>query len=265
MEDTKRGRGKRKNGRLFLVTGAVVLMMLGASGCSAKQTVAPAETSVVETTVDPEEKFKIDKPIDLEEPTKEVVGTIEGGGEIGVKPNGETVYDMGKYGDLGKEVFDNLAKAWVNRNIPDEASLNDVMDATYGNFNGKEALKQEILAMERNPEETKPAETQPQATQPAKTNPGNSNNPGNGNSHSGSNKGNSNNAQTPASTKANTPQAPTQAQTPPPASTVTPEQRAEYERRAREAKENPPEVKEINPILGPVDELEDAAGQWDWQ
>lgn len=255
MEDTKRGRGKRKNGRLFLVTGAVVLMMLGASGCSAKQTSAPVETSAVETTVDPEERFKIDKPLDLDEPTKEVVGTIEGGGEIGVKPNGETVYDMGKYGDLGEEVFNNLAQAWVNRNIPDEASLRAGMDATYGNFNGKEALTQEILAMERVPEATQTAETQPQATKPApaETKSGNSNTPGKGNSNNGSNKGN----QTPTPTKANTP-APTQAQTPP----VTNEQ---VEKQLEEWKQNQPTIEEGKPGLPSSKDMEDAAGQWGWQ
>ena len=231
-------------------------MMLGASGCSAKQTSAPVETSAVETTVDPEERFKIDKPLDLDEPTKEVVGTIEGGGEIGVKPDGETVYDMGKYGDLGEEAFKNLAGAWVNRNIPDEKALREVMDATYGNFNGKEALTQEILAMERVPEATQPAETQPQATKPApaETKSGNSNTPGKGNSNNGSNKGN----QTP--TKANTP-APTQA----PSTTLSPEQQAERQRRIDDSKKNQPTIKDVQPELGPVDELDDAAGQWGWQ
>lgn len=253
MEDTKRGRGKRKNGRLFLVTGAVVLMMLGASGCSAKQTSAPVETSAVETTVDPEERFKIDKPLDLDEPTKEVVGTIEGGGEIGVKPNGETVYDMGKYGDLGEEAFKNLAGAWVNRNIPDEKALREVMDATYGNFNGKEALTQEILAMERNPEATQPAETQPQATAPAETKSGNSNTPGKGNSNNGSNKGN----QTPTPTKANTP-APTQA----PANN---NYDADIETKLNELEKNQPTIEEGKPGLPSSKDMEDAAGQWGWQ
>ena len=64
--------------------------------------------------------------------------------------NGEQVYDFGIYGDLGIEVFDNLAAAWKNHAIPTEQDLHEAMDATYGNYIYKDTLTQYILAMPRN-------------------------------------------------------------------------------------------------------------------
>lgn len=127
----------------------ILVMGLSVTACGKKATVPEESETVVETTVDPEEKFKINKEIVLEPQTKEVVETLEGGGEIGVKSNGETVYDMGRYGEPGEAVFNHIASAWVKRNISDEPELRGVMSATFGELSTKEELTKEILAMER--------------------------------------------------------------------------------------------------------------------
>lgn len=68
---------------------------------------------------------------------------------ITTNEKGDRVYDFGVYGDLGIEVFDNLAEAWRNHNIPTEQSLHEVMDATYDNYKYKDTLTQYILNMPR--------------------------------------------------------------------------------------------------------------------
>lgn len=144
---------------LLVITG-----LLGLSGCSKKES-APAETTQVETTVDPEEKFKVDIPIEIEDSTKEVIGTDADGGTTGLTYNGEIAYNSGRYGDLGKDVFNNLASAWVQGIIKDEADLRETMDVTYGDFNNKESLTKEILAMPRGTQPTQLAkETKPAST-----------------------------------------------------------------------------------------------------
>ncbi|WP_395549184.1 MULTISPECIES: hypothetical protein [unclassified Lacrimispora] len=240
-------RKQRKAKRLIVIAGAVVLLGLSASGCS-KKTSEPAETIQVETTVDPEEKFKVDIPLEIDDPTK-VVETLEDGGTISTYASGETVYSTGRYGDLGKEVFENLAGAWVKGYIEDEASLRETMDLTYGNLNTKEELTQEILAMTR--------ETQP--TQVAKeTKPSTENK-----TEIGKSQGNTKHAQPP------------QQQTPPVNSSTqstesavspdwTPEMEAEMQRRLQEAKDHPAQVEE----RGGGDKMDwdpdEAAGQWNW-
>ena len=134
------------------------------SGCSKKES-APTETTQVETTADPEDQFKVDIPLEIVDTTKEVIGTDADGGTTGLTYNGEIAYNSGRYGDLGKEVFENLASAWVQGIIKDEADLRETMDVTYGDFNNKESLTKEILAMARETQptqlakETKPANT----------------------------------------------------------------------------------------------------------
>lgn len=250
---------KSKVKRLLVVTGALVLLALGATGCSAKPTAVPAESTQVETTVDPEEKFRVDIPLELEDPTTEVVETIEDGGEIGVTANGETVYSFGKYGELGKTVFDNLASSWVHWKIADEAALRQVMDATYGDLSTKEELTQEILAMERDaqsnpataetkaetpaPQESKPAT---QLTKPANTTPTKTTNESNSN----------NSTPTTVSQEQNTP-APT-------SSTWTPEKEAELQRRRQEAKARQSAPHNDGVRIDPTQDFDSAAGQWDW-
>ncbi|WP_024344995.1 hypothetical protein [Lacrimispora indolis] len=248
---------KSKVKRLLVVTGALVLLALGATGCSAKPTAVPAESTQVETTVDPEEQFKVDIPLELEDPTTEVVETIEDGGEIGVTANGETVYSFGKYGELGKTVFDNLASSWVHWKIADEAALRQVMDATYGDLSTKEELTQEILAMERDAQsnpataETKAETPTPQESKPA-TQPTKPTNESNNNSN--------NTTPTTVSQEQNIP-----AQT---SSNYTPEQIAkmkeEAERRRQEDLANKPEEEDRGVDIGQDQDFDSAAGQWDW-
>lgn len=235
---------KSKKVRLVIVAGG--LLLLGLVGC-AKQTSAPVETTVVESTVDPEEKFKIDKPIELEEPTKEVLGTDADGGKTGLTADGEIAYDSGPYGDLGKSTFDNLAGAWVKGNIPDEADLREIMDFTYGDFNNKEALTQEILAMPRN---TQPAQVAKE-TEQAKT---------------------ETKSQSQAQTQTAT--APTKAETAQPVPqepetgsyNITPEEQAEYDKFWQEAKEHPAQVGDggTKTGTGPEWDYDSAASGWDW-
>ena len=245
------------------VVVGLIFLGLSATGCSAKPTAVPAESTQVETTVDPEEKFRVDIPLELEDPTTEVVETIEDGGEIGVTANGETVYSFGKYGELGKTVFDNLASSWVHWKIADEAALRQVMDATYGDLSTKEELTQEILAMERDaqsnpaPTETKaetpaPQESKPalQPTKPANTTPTKSANESN----------NNNSTPTTVSQEQNTP-APT-------SSNYTPEQIAkmkeEAERRMQEDKARQSAPSNNGVSTDPNQDFDSAAGQWDW-
>ncbi|WP_156882361.1 hypothetical protein [Lacrimispora indolis] len=111
----------------------------------------------------------MDIPLVLEDPTKEVIGTDADGGETGLTEDGEIAYDSGPYGDLGKSTFDALAGAWVKGNITTEASLREIMDATYGDFSNKEALTKEILAMPRNAQPTQVAQETQSAPQETKS------------------------------------------------------------------------------------------------
>ncbi len=229
----------------------ILVMGLSVTACGKKATVPEESETVVETTVDPEEKFRIDKPIELEEPTKEVIGTDADGGKTGLTADGEIAYDAGHYGDLGKSVFDNLAGAWVKGNITDEPALRKVMEVTYGDFNNKENLTQEILAMPRNTQPTQVA----QETQSADT---------------------GKKAETKAQTQSE--KAPTKVETAQPVtqetaqpegdywSSLTPEQRAELEaeqqRRTEEALAHPAKVEDGG--VGTPINADDAIAQWNW-
>lgn len=250
MKKKLRGKKAKKT------AGALILLALGATGCTAKQTAAPAQMVVTETTADPEEKFKVDIPLELEDPTKEVIETIEGGGEIGKTATGETVYSMGKYGDLGKEAFDNIATSWVKGYIKDETELRETMDITYGNLSTKEELTQEILAMPRElqaqstestnattppksngGQETKPATTTP--TKPSTTQP----------------------TQAPQATQPANNGGSTQAPAP---SNVSPEKIAEYERKKQERDSKNPTVVNDGVSTGKDQDFDSSAGKWDW-
>lgn len=107
-----------------------------------------------ESTEDPFSLGDIEVKVPETEPETEpsietVIATIEDGGLIGVSATGETVYDMGRYGDLGKTFFDSIANSWINWTIETESDLRVIMDTSYGNLHTKEELTQEILAMER--------------------------------------------------------------------------------------------------------------------
>lgn len=216
------------------------------SGCSKKQS-APVESTQVETTVDPEEQFKVDIPLVLEDPTKEVIGTDADGGETGLTEDGEIAYDSGPYGDLGKTTFDALAGAWVKGNITTEASLREIMDATYGDFSNKEALTKEILAMPRNEQPTQVAQETQSAPQETKS----------------ETKSQSQSGTATPPTKADTTQPATQEQE---TYAVTPEQQAEYDKFWQEARENPAKVGSggTKTGTGPEWDYDSVAGQWDW-
>lgn len=216
------------------------------SGCSKKQS-APVESTQVETTVDPEEQFKVDIPLVLEDPTKEVIGTDADGGETGLKEDGEIAYNAGPYGDLGKSTFDALAGAWVKGNIPDEPALREVMDVTYGDFSNKEALTKEILAMPRNTQPTQVAQETQSAPQETKS----------------ETKSQSQSGTATPPTKADTTQPATQEQE---TYAVTPEQQAEYDKFWQEAKENPANFGSggTKTGTGPEWDYDSVAGQWDW-
>ncbi|WP_024348119.1 hypothetical protein [Lacrimispora indolis] len=185
----------------------------------------------------------MDIPLVLEDPTKEVIGTDADGGETGLKEDGEIAYNAGPYGDLGKSTFDALAGAWVKGNITTEASLREIMDATYGDFSNKEALTKEILAMPRNTQPTQVAQETQSAPQETKS----------------ETKSQSQSGTATPPTKADTTQPATQEQE---TYAVTPEQQAEYDKFWQEARENPAKVGDGGvgtPING-----DDAAAKWGW-
>lgn len=227
----------------MVMSGVLILLVLGSTAYSAKQTIAPVESTQVETTVT----------------STEVIETIEDDGEIGLTADGETVYSFGKYGELGKTVFDNFASAWVKGIITDEASLREIMDLNYGDLSNKEELTQEILAMERDPQTQVAEEAQPstqeskpatQPTKPASTTPTKSANESNSN----------NSTPTTVSQEQNTP-APT-------SSNYTPEQIAkmkeEAERRMQEDKARQSAPHNDGVRIDPNQDFDSAAGQWDW-
>ena len=259
MEKKERVKKPKKAKRLIVVTGALILLALGATGCTAKQTAAPAQTVITETTADPEDQFKVDIPLEIEDPTK-VVETLEDGGTISTYASGETVYSTGRYGDLGKDVFDGIADMWVKWIFNDEAELRETMDSVYGSYSMKEELTQEILAMTRETQATEATK----ATQPTKSN-------------TQETKGNSNNT-TPTKPATTAPtQAPAQTQpastgnqnTQPTASTnLTPEQVAELQREAekrlQEDLSHPAKVEDGG--AGDNDDWikDNPAGKWNW-
>lgn len=220
-----------------LLSILILVVGLSVSACGKKVSAPEESETVVETTVDPEEKFKIDKPIELEEPTKEVIGTDADGGKTGLTADGEIAYDSGPYGDLGKSTFDNLAGAWVKGNITDEAALREVMDVTYGDFNNKETLTKEILAMPRNTQPTQVAKE----TQQAKT-------------------------ETKSQSQTQTAPAPTKAQPVPQETAVspdwTPEDEARMQEQLKEWKEHPAKVEDGG--VGTPINADDVIAQWDW-
>lgn len=229
---------------LLVITG-----LLGLSGCSKKES-APVETTQVETTVDPDEKFKVDIPIEIEDSTKEVIGTDADGGTTGLTYNGEIAYNSGRYGDLGKDVFNNLASAWVQGIIKDEADLRENMDAYYGDFNNKESLTKEILAMSRDAQPTQLA----RETKPASTD---------------------NKTETKSQSQSGTENIPTKADTAQPTnsgtdywSSLTPEQQAELEAEAEKNRQydlaHPAKVDDVSGV-GNNDWVHDnPAEQWGW-
>lgn len=230
---------QRKVKRLIVMSGVLILLVLGSTAYSAKQTIEPVESTQVETTVT----------------STEVIETIEDDGEIGLTADGETVYSFGKYGELGKTVFDNFASAWVKGIITDEASLREIMDLNYGDLSNKEELTQEILAMERDPQTQVAEEAQPstqeskpatQPTKPTSTTPTKSANESNSN----------NSTPTTVSQEQNIP-APT-------SSTWTPEQEAEAQAWKQEAKEKQSKPSNNGVSTDPNQDFDSAAGQWDW-
>lgn len=232
----------KKKRCLLATTGALILLGLSVSGCSARQTMASVETTVV------------DAPLELDDPTTEVVETIEDGGEIGVTANGETVYSFGKYGELGKTVFDNLASSWVHWKIADEAALRQVMDATYGDLSTKEELTQEILAMERDAQTNPaPAETKDEtpATKPSETT---------------AIKPSTKETTAPSKNNNSTPETKSQEQATvqEQPSGLTPEQKAEQQRRIDEQIANQPKSENGEVRIDPTQDFNSGAGQWDW-
>lgn len=200
----------------------------------------------VETTV-------VDAPLELDDPTTEVVETIEDGGEIGVTANGETVYSFGKYGELGKTVFDNLASSWVHWKIADEAALRQVMDATYGDLSTKEELTQEILAMERDAQ-TPPAPAETKAETPA-TKP----------SETTAIKPSTKETTAPSKNNNSTQETKSQEQnTQPIKSSLTPEEEAEVKRQQEEYIRNQPKSENGEVRIDPTQDFNSGAGQWDW-
>ena len=248
MEKKERSKRQKKAKSLIIVTGLLVLGSTGLTACTAKQAVAPVQTVITETTADP---------------TNEVEETIHGEGEIGLTEQEETVYSMDKYGELGKQVFDNLASSWVKGFIKDEAELRDTMDAYYGELNTKEELTQEILAM---PRETQPSQVAKETKAQKRTETKSNTQSGTGNSQNNT-----------KSIQPTQPQAPpansgTGFVPPPPEgdywNSLTPEQRAELEaeaeRRLQEAKDHPARVEE----RGGGDKMDwdpdEAASKWTW-
>jgi hypothetical protein len=230
VEKKERSKKQKKAKRLIIVAELLVLGSTGLTACTAKQTVAPVQTVITETTADPEVS------------TSEEEETIHGEGEVGLTEQEETVYSMDKYGELGKDVFDGFVKMWVKGIFKDEAELRETMDLTYGNLSTKEELTQEILAM--------PRETQPKATEPAKTNTPTKSKP---------QETKSKNTTTPTQ-PANTGNQNTQ----PANSGLTPEQKAEQERRIQEVKDNKPKEENRGVDADPSQDFNSSASKWTW-
>jgi hypothetical protein len=220
------------------------------SGCSKKES-APTETTQIETTVDPEEKFKVDIPLEIVDTTKEVIGTDADGGTTGLTYNGEIAYNSGRYGDLGKDVYDGLVDAWVKGIFKNEAELRETMDSVYGNLNTKEELTKEILATPRDTQPTQLAKE----TKPASTD---------------------NKAETKSQSQSETATPPTKADTAQPTNSNTatyhwepstspdwtPEDEARMQAQLKEWEENPAQVGDGG--TGTPINADDAAAKWGW-
>lgn len=216
---------------LLLVASALLLV----SGCSRKYTSDFEETTAVETTED-EHRFDVNIPLNLEEgtkATKEVVETIEGGGEIGLSSDGTMTYNMGKFGDLGENTYNQIVSRWQSGDIKDENELRGIMDAIYENLSTKEELVQDILATSRSTQ-TNEAESQYMIAKETVVQSG--------------------------AEKSST----TLTQIQETASAPTPEQQAEIDAKLKEWEENQPEVKAITGA-GRMDwDPDEAVGQWTW-
>lgn len=145
---------ERKNRHLVVVAG--LIMVLGLTACGGHKDTIPEDNTdfnvaVEESTDDPYSLNNVEVKIPETEATIEsVVETMEDGGQIGVSSDGETVYDFGKYGPLGKDMYNDIVEAWVTWSLETEEDLRIVMDATYDSLSNKEELTQDILAMTRN-------------------------------------------------------------------------------------------------------------------
>lgn len=243
--------------RLMVVAGGIFLLSMGSAltGC-ASQTSAPAQTTQVETTED-EHRFDVNIPLtgaDATQSTKDVVETVPGGGEVGVTANGETVHDMGVYGDLGKDFFEaNIIANWKNYTIPDEQTLRERIDTIYEDLSTKEELVQIVLATPRDAQPTQ-AQTQSE-TQATQTPNSNNNNTGN-NTGSGSKETKATTA--PKETKSNT----TATQAP----AVDPGKKAEVDAKIKEWESTSGKNVDNDGGAGGINEgAEDAAKGWQWQ
>lgn len=242
---------------LLLVASALLVV----SGCSRKTTSDFDETTAVETTED-EHRFEVNIPLNLEEgtkATKEVVETIEGGGEIGLTSDGTMVYNMGKFGEPGEAVFNHIASAWVKWNIPDEPALREVMDVTFGELSTKEELTKEILAMDR--------EAQPSAQSQANTETKVLANNSDTNSDSQSGKTNTqNNTKSTQTTQAQTDTTGVQSAEPTVSPDWTPEDEARMQKTKEEWVANQPVVESGGSKAGKMDwDPDEAPGQWNWK
>lgn len=156
---------ERKHKHLVVITG--LLMMIGLTACGRYKDIAPEGNTDINVTVeesieDPFSLNNVEVKIPESDPSIEsVIETMEDGGEIGISSDGETVYDFGKYGPLGKDMYNDIAEAWVNWSLETEEDLRIVMDTTYDSLNNKEELTQDILAMTRN-ERPELQQTQPE-------------------------------------------------------------------------------------------------------
>lgn len=256
--------------RLMVVAGGIFILSLSTgvlTGC-ASQTSAPAETTQVETTED-EHRFNVNIPLtgeDATQATKEVVETVPGGGEVGVTPDGETVHDMGIYGDLGEDFFNqNILANWKNYTIPDEQTLRERMDTIYENLSTKEDLIQIVLAT---PRDAQPTQSQPQSETQATQTPNSNTNGGSSN-----NGGGSGNTTTPKETKATTPKetksnntATQPAKSTLPPSSLSAEEQAELDRiKAEDRAKSGSNVDNDGGAGGVNERADEAAKGWQWQ
>ncbi len=249
--------------RLMVVAGGIFLLSLVGTltGC-ASQTSAPAQTTQVETTED-EHRFDVNIPLtgaDATQSTKDVVETVPGGGEVGVTANGETVHDMGVYGDLGKDFFEaNIIANWKNYTIPDEQTLRERIDTIYEDLSTKEELVQIVLAT---PRDAQPTQSQPTETQATQTPNSNNNNTGN-NTGSGSKETKA--TTTPKETKSNTTATKPAKSTLPPSS-LSAEEQAELDRiKAEDRAKSGTNVDNDGGAGGLGGDADDAVKQWQWQ
>lgn len=231
-----------------------LMVAAGGTGC-ASQTSAPAQTTQVETTED-EHRFDVNIPLtgaDATQSTKDVVETVPGGGKVGVTADGETVHDMGIYGDLGKDFFEqNIIANWKNYTIPDEQKLRERIDTIYEDLSTKEDLVQIVLAT---PRDVQPTQAQPTETQATQTPNSNSNNTSIG----GSKKTKA--TTTPKETKSNT-----TATKPLPPSSLSAEEQAELDRiKAEDRAKSGTNVDDSRGGSAPKGDVDDAAKGWQWQ